>query len=284
MLEGDHTEKTHFPTFRALSLSNMAKNQQWLEETLQEARDRNWCTICACTTCGAWEFRTAYLCRAAEHAGVVITGSRHLSTFESSLQSLSLEETEKIFYALTAALREVGPQWGYAGSHPGALRLILFELSSPLIKWGVGVTLDDLLAGTPAGDEYLAMRAHDTQRATARSERAAYEAAAPERRTAKKREAQLEHSVRLMESAERKRSRESLLDRFAALTGVKRLVFLAEQPDDFPLGMIPTELIPTAEYASELSQEQRSRLVEIIGRRKGRWGKLRTSLEGATHD
>jgi hypothetical protein len=75
-----------------------------------------------------------------------------------------------------------------------------------------------------------------------------------------------------------------LLDRFAALTGVKRLVFLAEQPDDFPLGMIPTELIPTAEYASELSQEQRSRLVEIIGRRKGQWGKLRTSLEGATHD
>jgi hypothetical protein len=269
-----HTEKTHCPTSRALSLSNMAKNQQWLEDTLQEARDRNWCTKCACTTCGAWEFRTAYLCRAAEHAGVVVPGSRHLSTFKSSFQSLSREESEKIFSALTAALREVGPQW----RHTEALRLILLELPPPLIKWGVGVTLDDLLAGTPAGDEYLAMQAHDTQRATARSKLAAYEAAAPERRTAKKREAQIEHSVRLKESAERKRSRESLLDRFAALTGVKRLVLLAEQPDDFPLGMIPTELIPTAEYASELSQEQRSRLMEIIGRRKGRWDKLRTGL------
>ena len=248
----------------------MAKNQQWLEETLQEARDRNWCTECACTTCGAWEFRAAFICRAAEHAGVVIPGSQHLSTFKSSFQSLSPKESEKIFYALTAALREVGPQW----RHTDALRLILFELHPPLIKWGVGVTLDDLLAGTPAGDEYLAMRADDTQKATARSKRAAYEAAAPERRTAQKLGAQIEHAARLKESAERKRSRESLLDRFAALTGVKRLVFLAEQPDGFPLGMIPTELIPTGEYASELSQEQRSCLVELIDRRKVQWGKL----------
>ena len=79
---------------------------------------------------------------------------------------------------------------------------------------------------------------------------------------------------------DRKRS----LKAFLALSGVKRLVFLAEQPDDFPLGMIPTELIPTAEYASELSQEQKSRLVELIDRRKGQWGKLRTSFGGATHD
>ena len=202
VLQGDHIEKTHFPTFRALSLSNMAKNQQWLEETLQEARDLNWCTKCACTTCGAREFRTAYLCRAAEHAGVVIPGSQHLSTFKSSFQSLSPKESEKIFYALTAALREVGPQW----RHTEALRLILFELFPPLIKWGVGVTLGDLLAGTPAGDEYLAMRAHDTQKATARSMRAAYEAAAPGRRAAKKREAQINHSARLKKFADRSRN------------------------------------------------------------------------------
>ena len=157
VLQGDHTEKTHFPTFRALSLSNMAKNQRWLEETLQEARDLNWCTECACTTCGAREFRTAYLCRAAEHAGVVIPGRQHHSTFRSAFQSLSPKESEKIFYALTAALREVGPQW----RHTGALRFILFELSPPLFKWGVGVALDDLLAGTPAGDECLAIGAHD---------------------------------------------------------------------------------------------------------------------------
>ena len=253
-----------------------SKNQQWLEETLQEARDRKWCTKCACTTCGSWEFRAALICRAAEHAGVVIPGSQHHSTFKSSFQRLSPKECEKIFYALTTALREVGPQW----RHTGALRLILFELFPPLIKWGVGVTLDDLLAGTPAGDEYLSMRAHDTHLATARSERAAYEAAAPERRAAKKREAQIKNSARLKESADRKRS----LKAFLALSGVKRLVFLAEQPDSFPLEMIPTELIPTGEYASELSQEQRSRLVELIDRRKGQWGKLRTSLEGATHD
>ena len=180
----------------------MAKNQQWLEETLQEARDRNWCTECACTTCGAWEFRAAFICRAAEHAGVVIPGSQHLSTFKSSFQSLSPKESEKIFYALTAALREVGPQW----RHTEALRLILFELFPPLIRWGVGVTLDDLLAGTPAGDEYLAMRAHDTQKATARSKRAAYEAAAPGRRAAKKREAQIKHSARLKKFADRSRN------------------------------------------------------------------------------
>jgi hypothetical protein len=250
-----------------------SKNQQWLEETLQEARDRKWCTKCACTTCGSWEFRAALICRAAEHAGVVIPGSQHHSTFKSSFQRLSPKECEKIFYALTAALREVGPQW----RHTDALRLILFELYPPLINWGVGVTLDDLLAGTPAGDEYLAMWAHHTHLATARSERAAYEAAAPERRAAKKREAQIKHSARRSKNL-------GSLNAFLALSGVKRLVFLAEQPGSFPLEMIPTELIPTGEYASELSQEQRSRLVELIDRRKGQWGKLRTSLEGATHD
>ena len=260
-----------------------SKNQQWLEETLQEARDRKWCTKCACTTCGSWEFRAALMCRAAEHAGVVIPGSQLHSTFKSSFQRLSPKECEKIFYALTAALREVGPQW----RHTDALRLILFELFPPLIKWGVGVTLGDLLAGTPAGDEYLAMQAHDTQKATARSKLAAYETAAPGRRAAKKREAQIKHSARLKKYADRSRNlrtEKRPLKAFLALSGVKRMVFLAEQPDSFPLAMIPTELIPTGEYASELSQEQRSRLVELIDRRKGQWGKLRTSLEGATHD
>ena len=253
----------------------MAKNQQWLEETLQEARDRNWCTECACTTCGAWEFRAAFICRAAEHAGVVIPGSQHLSTFKSSFQSLSPKESEKIFYALTAALREVGPQW----RHTEALRLILFELSPPLIKWGVGVTLDDLLAGTPAGDEYLAMQAHSAQVAEVRSERAAYVAAAPERRAEKERQAQLQHAARLEKTKVHNKSRETLLERFTTLSDSERLAFLAEQPDRFPLEMIPAELIPEEKHASGLSPEQKSHLIKIIDHRKGRWGKLRKMLE-----
>ena len=75
----------------------------------------------------------------------------------------------------------------------------------------------------------------------------------------------------------------TVVNRMAVETD-ERLVFLTERPDRFPLEMIPTALIPTEEYASELNQEQRSRLVELIDRRKVQWGKLRTSLEGATHD
>jgi len=42
VLQRDQAEKTHCPTSRALSSSKMATNQQWLEETLQEAEDQNW--------------------------------------------------------------------------------------------------------------------------------------------------------------------------------------------------------------------------------------------------
>ena len=139
----------------------MAGNEKWLEELLQEAKDQNWCTAFGCTTCGAWEFRTAYLCQAAEHAGVAIPESQRYSTFKSSFQSLSQEKREKIFYSLTTALRHVDPQRG----HTEALRLILLELSGySFFQWGfIKTTLVDQIAGTPAGDEYLAMQAQSAQ-------------------------------------------------------------------------------------------------------------------------
>ena len=259
----------------------MAGNEKWLEELLQEAKDRNWCTAFGCTTCGAWEFRTAYLCQAAEHAGVAIPESQRYSTFKSSFkssfQSLSQEKREKIFYSLTTALRHVAPQRG----HTEALRLILLELSGySFFQWGfIKTTLVDQIAGTPAGDEYLAMQAHSAQVAEVRFERAAYVAAAPERRAEKQLEKQLQHVARLQKTRDQNRLREALLERFSALSDPERLVFLAEQPDHFPLEMIPAELIPTGEYASGLTQEQRSRLVGLIDRRRRGWGKLRKMLE-----
>jgi hypothetical protein len=259
----------------------------WLEETLQEAEDKNWCVQVSCTTCRAVEFKSAFIRRGVKHAGVELSEDwRFPSAFEirsvgvlggarsSSGTEILDDKIEEIFSALIDALREVGPKW----RGTDALRLILCELVS-FIRWGHGnEPLGRLLAGTPAGDECLAMRAHDRRRYEAHYSQRAYEAAAPERRTQKKLEAQIEHAARLKESAKRKGSREELLNQFAALSGVERLVFLAEQSDDFPFGMISAELIPTADYASELSQDQRSRLVEIIDRRKGRWAKLRTGL------
>ena len=151
--------------------------------------------------------------------------------------------------------------------------------SGPIFEFFPDDTTRIQIAGTPAGDEYLAMQAHSAQVAEVRFERAAYVAAAPERRAEKQLEKQLQHVARLQKTRDQNRLREALLERFSALSDPERLVFLAEQPDHFPLEMIPAELIPTGEYASGLTQEQRSRLVGLIDRRRRGWGKLRKMLE-----
>ena len=49
----------------------------------------------------------------------------------------------------------------------------------------------------------------------------------------------------------------TVVNRMAVETD-ERLVFLTEQPDRFPLEMIPAELIPEEKHASGLSPEQKS--------------------------
>ncbi len=248
----------------------------WLEETLEEASSRGWCVRPFCTTCGAHEFRAAYIFRAAERVGLDIPRDSRYSPNRLK-DSVSGEGWQAIFEELVAAARQISPQWrGTDG-----LRVILMDLHPPLLRWGVAAILPDLLEGSPAGSELLAMKAHESERIVERAARDAEESpeAFAERRAEEKRLAAERHARRLDESRERNRTRVEWLSAFEALSAEERLKKLAEQPPGFALEMIPQELIPTETEFHSLQTQEREQLITLIGKRKGLWGRLRKKIE-----
>lgn len=248
-------------------------SEDWLEEILREGERKQWCVASWCTLHRAGDLRGAYLRRAARFAGIEFRNGEL-----PDLNSVSAERAASMFEALIAGARQIGPRW----RDTRALRVILMDLNPPFFRWGVAATLTSLLEGTPAGDELLSMEEHEQRLNVGRSKRRAYEnpESVAERRADAQRQTAERVATRLRDKVERAATRQEFLDRLASMSVAERLVTLAAQEGRFPLDMIPRELVPLGDESESLNAEQRHRLIQLIGRRKGWWGRLRESLKG----
>lgn len=254
----------------------MQDDRDWLVEVFLEAQAKGWCVRPHCTTCGAHDFRTAYLRRAARVAGVKVPPTSRIRAREA-LSLVSPAERTRIFDALVAAARRLNEGLG----HSEATRTLLIDLDPPLMKWGVAACLDELLSGTPAGSEYNAMVAHHAMRLREYAAREAYESpdAVEKRRKEAKRQTADRVRARRIDKEARDSARQSYLEQLASMTDEQRLLELAAEENRFPIDVIPGELVPLSDGTKVLSTDQRQRLIQLIGRRRGNWGELRKSLE-----
>ena len=123
---------------------------QWLEELIDRSIAERLCTSPYCTTCGAFKFRKRVFLRAMTEGGID-TAEFSRSSLKELTGLLSAEQRETVFYQITRELREVRR----SSERSDAIKVVLVDLDPPLMKWGVGTTLDRELDGTTVGDLYV---------------------------------------------------------------------------------------------------------------------------------
>lgn len=154
-------------------------------------------------------------------------------------------------------------------------------------------SLTSALHGSPAGQELPAgfgtrEPAQDTQSAQStdlvsyEERREAEERAARERRDARRdarRQAGLarQAAMRTVQS-KKNQHRRVLLAELESLDGAARLEWITSQPRDFPLDMIPADLIHETVEHGDVPEAVAADLVLRIGSRRGDWGHIRNLL------
>lgn len=162
---------------------------KWLQIYLDEAVHKKLCTRIYCTTSGAMEFRRGVL-----NALAGVTGQKPGNRYDHD----SVLE-------ITRALAEVKPSGETLMQMEAAVRCLLFDLWSGIPIFDKAI--EDLLAGTWAGDVLCRMKEH--YEAKERTRRAREEFEDPvnvrKRREEKKRLKQEQHQKRLELKKERDR-------------------------------------------------------------------------------
>jgi len=137
----------------------------WLGQLFRRAAERRWCTRLGCTTCGALEFRNAYLAEALRRAGVAAAfdeveplRTRHPRQL---LARLSAADRRTVFFVIVNALATLDE----AAVQSDAFWVVCGDLEPPLLRWGIVDTLAERLIGTPAADAIAARRSWEAARA-----------------------------------------------------------------------------------------------------------------------
>jgi hypothetical protein len=159
-----------------------------------------------------------------------------------------------------------------------AFRMVIMDLDPPLIRWGVAESLDDRLRGSPAGAALGRMRTHAQDLANRRVRR--METETPAAKAARRETRRQQHLKRSEAGLERRDRRHELLSRLRSMSDEERLAWLAGREPGFPLEMFPDDLVPATVEADRLTIQQAHRLVRLIDRRRGAWGRLARRLAG----
>ncbi len=256
-------------------MENLSTESNWLQEVLEQAHAKRWCTRPYCTTCGSRPFIRACVAGACSHSRVEVDFDANPAPMRT-LDGLSSEESESVFRSFIVGLR--GVQEGWAGQ--SGVRLILIHLNSPLIRWGVVACLDDLLEASPVGLELQRMRAHTEVRAEA--SRRHEERNSPENLAAIRAERQRKARLRQVEHQQRKddidSQRARVRQELEELTARERLVRIASLPPEFALDRVPWELIPRAAEVLTLDPEICRALLLRIRGHDGPWEEMRVHL------
>ncbi len=249
----------------------------WLEVVLVDARDARWCMRPHCTTCGCLEFRRAFWNAAARQAGAGTARLKSACHPRDFFEGFSIGEREATVRALVAGLRQLPPEW--VGTE--AFRTIIIDLYPPLIMHGVPMDLATELSGTPAGEGLARIKAHDQSIRAEQARREAYEnpQAVEERKRVKRVEMALAHTLRQSQTRKRNAERQGLLAALARLSVAERISRFAMDPA-IKLDCVSPELIPAQEGdLVDLETATAVALIARIGRRKGKWGRLRRMIE-----
>jgi hypothetical protein len=146
------------------------------------------------------------------------------------------------------------------------------------------VTLDTALQGSWAGLELAAIRAADAayQRNHEQKERehAQQEREREQRHQEKKHQRFVTHERRKEQKRDRDAVREKVIAELRALSPAGRFRAFTEREFSLPLEALPSDLFPLDPAGlEELTDEQRTLVLNRIGNRRGVWGQLRTILQ-----
>lgn len=141
----------------------------------------------------------------------------------------------------------------------------------------------DIIRGTWVGESFTAMEEEASRREARHTrhieETAVQVAQAEARREERRFTGQIRAKTRLEESRQRKIAIKKILDELSQCDERGRLLKLASEDLNIPLRAIPSELIPLDPQAiSNLSREDKNRLIDRIGRRRKVWCKLKKLL------
>src|SRR5687768_6846764 len=103
-----------------------ANAEGWLAEILVTAKQMRWCTQPGCGTCGAREFRVAYLRGAAESVGISLAAGG--STPRDFVDSITAAQRPAVFEAIVGAVAALSPE---DIEDPDPVRTILMDLDPP---------------------------------------------------------------------------------------------------------------------------------------------------------
>jgi hypothetical protein len=198
------------------------------------------------------------------------------------LKTLSSDDLTLCFKEIVKALEELPKSNLHVHDHQ-SIRVILQDLYGlRLASLLYEQTYVDIINGTWVGGRLSEMREDAARSRKNRLEHDEYNSQASiEKRKEKKRiKKQKKVDVRLEKSSQRKLEIKTFLKKFSQCDKKSRLLKLASQELDISIDAIPLELIPIEpELVSCLSKEEKNRLADRIGRRRGFWAKFKELLK-----
>jgi hypothetical protein len=261
--------------------------RNWLIDFIGEAAEKNWCNRLWCTTCGALEFRSQLACRVCVELGMAIPEPRKpgrpsfIHDFRDGLDIKAVESVARHLASISYGDLSKVCDPRYAEHSIG---MILYEIGvmpdQPLI-FQSQVALR-ILEGTEVGNYVNKWRAHVDRRDEEKRQRAEYQSpeATARRREERRRAHAAASDARRAGKSARDNLRTEFLQTLVAMSAVERLSCLANGAEGWPLDAIPRALLENlVPEAQSLPSEQRRRLTERIGRRKGAWQRLKKRLE-----
>jgi hypothetical protein len=252
---------------------------EWLNSLIDEFSKNRRCFKFGCTTCGsAGHFRSAVAQKCMQIAGVRLP---YRSCFPGLplFSDIPVEDRGRCYAVLMDALRWLpAPEW------PSALReatelLLMCAESDPAF-----VGLDTALQGSWAGLELATIRAHraayERNHEQKEREREQKEREREQRRQEKERQQFEAHERRKEHKRDRDAAREDVIAELRALSPARRFRAITEKEFSLPLEALPSDLfrLDPANF-EELSDEQRTLVLDRIGNRRGVWRQLRTILQ-----
>ena len=256
----------------------------WLVDTFHESITNNWCMEANCTTCGAYDFRTAIFENAFKSINPNAVLGKTLSRRIHWYRNLSESNTQRIAAEL---LKELSLLKDLNELSEHGLRLILLELDH---KYDGNI--DAKLNGTLIGDFLASMRAHADYLSNQRRTTELRE----EAKRIKKEENLIKHIKRLEHlkanppkpQADRiangKSEIHQFLVNFGHLSNSEKIRLLSSRTIAFSLDWIPKPMIPTAANLDNLSPSELEQLLKHIDKRQGKWGRLKSKIINKTFE
>ena len=262
-----------------MTLERVGYQKSWLEKLLNKSLSLNWCVYPYCTTCCCQDLRSNLVILLSREIGFQLPDKIELNL---RLDALSSDDMTLCFKEIVKALEELPKSNLHAHDHQsiGVILKDLYALRlAPLLS---GQPYGDIINGTWVGERFSEMEeAASCSRENRRKHDEYNSQASIEKRKEKKRiEKQEKVDARLEESSQRKLENKIFLKKFSQCDKKSRLLKLASQELEIPIDAIPLELIPTeSELVSCLSKEEKNRLADRIGRRRGFWAKFKELLK-----